>query len=72
VILHSDSCDLELVPVSPSRVRHSVFIRSAIAWLQDVIQSQVIVVIGGVGVVSRLWVILRLPCAPRIDRGRSR
>jgi Cu/Ag efflux pump CusA len=37
---------------------------------RDVIRSQAIVVIGGVDMVYILWVILRLLCAPCIDRGR--
>jgi hypothetical protein len=33
-------------------------------------RNRAIVVIGGVGVVPRLWVILRLPRIPQIVRGR--
>jgi hypothetical protein len=45
-----------------SRVRRSVFIQSVIVLLRDVRRNRAIVVIGGVDVVSRLRVILYLPC----------
>jgi hypothetical protein len=47
-----------------------VFIRSVVVLLWVDIRNYATIVIGGVDIVSRLWVILHLPCIPRLDRGR--
>jgi hypothetical protein len=52
-------------------VRRSVFIQSA-NRLWEAKTYSAIVVIGGVDVVSILRVILHLPCAPHLNRGRPR
>jgi hypothetical protein len=61
-----------LVPVFASPVRNSIFIQSVILGLQDVRWSRVVAVNSGAKVVSGLQVILHLPYAPHVDRGRPR
>jgi hypothetical protein len=48
-----------------------LFVRSVVVLLRVDRCNRATVVISGVDVVSRLWVILRLPRAPHLDRGRS-
>ena len=55
-----------------SWVRRFILVRSAIAGLRACRRGHAIVVIGGVDAVSRLRVILHLPCIPQIVRGRLR
>jgi hypothetical protein len=45
-------------------------VQSAIVLMRELRRSPAIVVIGGVDVVSRLRVIICLPCISRLDRGR--
>jgi hypothetical protein len=58
-----------------SHVRCFILAQSSIVFLRVGRCNRAIVGIGGVGVVPRLWVILHLPCVPRIvlgDRGSER